>query len=88
MFIINFVTWSVFTLDTLLAIDGWFRVLEHILHTLGFAGGGLGGVFGMLSGWHKIRKIEFITKFILSSLGGSLGKGFFRHFRNVTADQT
>lgn len=86
--IINFATWTVFILDKVLAIAGWTRVPEVVLHTFGLAGGGVGGVFGMLSAWHKIRKTKFLITFAASSVGGILGKEFLRQFANITADHS
>ena len=57
--VIGVVTFAVYAIDKLKAINGAWRVRESLLLSLSFFGGAFGGYLAMFLVRHKIRKPKF-----------------------------
>ncbi len=59
LIIINIISFVIYGVDKYFAINNKYRISENLLLFLGFVGGVLGSILGMIVFRHKIRKIKF-----------------------------
>ncbi|NMB44445.1 MAG: DUF1294 domain-containing protein [Clostridiales bacterium] len=69
LIIINIVTFILFALDKVKAINGKWRISEFTLLLFSFVGGSLGSLFAMNILRHKVRKIKFNVSIPIMLLG-------------------
>lgn len=65
---VNFLTFILYGIDKLKAVNGWWRIPESLLLILTLAGGSAGALISMLLFRHKTQKPVFVIVVLLSLL--------------------